>query len=144
MSADPISAVADLASGIIDRIFPDATEAAKAKLTLAQMQANGELAKLAASTDLLKGQMAIDQAEASSASVFVAGWRPMVGWCCAVAVGFQFVIAPFATWGAGLAGHPLAFPPLDTGTLLALLGSLLGVGTLRTVEKINGVASGAH
>lgn len=144
MSADPITAVSDLISTVVDRIWPDATEATKAKLALAQITANGELAALAAQTDLLKGQLAVDQAEASSSSLFVAGWRPMVGWCCAFAVAFQFIFAPFATWGATLAGHAVSFPPLDTGTLLALLGSLLGIGGMRTVEKLNGVVGGKH
>ena len=136
---DAVAAGLQIGNKLIDRLWPDPAQAAQAKLQLLQMQQSGELAQLAADTDLAKGQMAINQTEAANASVFVAGWRPAVGWCCALGVGTQFLIAPLATWLAALAGKPIAFPQLDMGTLIPLMAGMLGIGGMRTYEKVKGV-----
>lgn len=137
---DAVSAVSTIVGKVIDRAWPDPTEAAKAKLAMAQLQASGELAQLAAETDLVKGQLAVNTAEASNASVFVSGWRPFIGWVCGVALLTTFLFAPFATWGAALFGKTVVFPPLDMGTLMTLLLGMLGLAGARTAEKISGVA----
>ena len=72
---DAVAAGLQIGNKLIDRLWPDPAQAAQAKLQLLQMQQSGELAQLAADTDLAKGQMAINQTEAANASVFVAGWR---------------------------------------------------------------------
>lgn len=133
MSYDPISAALDLGSKIIDRLWPNADEANKAKLELFKLQQAGELAEITA-------QLKVNEIEAANPSLFVSGWRPAVGWICATALAMQFVAAPIGTWVAALAGHPVVFPNLDMGTLLTLLGGMLGLGGLRTFEKVNGVA----
>jgi hypothetical protein len=97
------------------------------------MQQAGELAQITA-------QLKVNEVEAANPSVFVSGWRPFVGWVCTAALAIQFIISPTASWIAALLGHAVAFPSLDMGTLLTLLGGMLGLGGLRTVEKINGVA----
>lgn len=134
MALDPVSAVLEIGSQLIDRLWPDPQKAAEAKLELYKLQQQGELTQIV-------GQLEINKAEAASASVFVAGWRPSVGWVCSAALAFQFIIAPLVTWGVLLMGSKVVFPPLDTGTLISLLFALLGVGGLRTIEKLNGVAS---
>ena len=133
MAFDPLSAALEIGGKIIDRVFPDPQAQDAAKLELLKLQQSGELAQIT-------GQLEINKVEAASSSVFVAGWRPFVGWVCGSGLAVQFLVAPILTWGAALAGHPVAFPSLDMGTLLALLGGLLGIGGMRTVEKINGVA----
>jgi hypothetical protein len=133
MAYDPISAALDLGSRIIDRLWPNADEANKAKLELFKLQQAGELAEITA-------QLKVNEIEAANPSLFVSGWRPAVGWICASALAMQFVAAPIGTWVAALAGHPVVFPNLDMGTLLTLLGGMLGLGGLRTFEKVNGVA----
>lgn len=141
MALDPISAALDLGTTIIERIWPDKTQQDAAKLELLKMQANGELARITAQTDEDKAQAAVNQAEASNPSLFVAGWRPAVGWVCAAGLASQFLIGPYATWAAALFGKTAAVPPLDMGTLLTLLLGMLGIGALRTAEKFKGVAA---
>lgn len=89
--------------------------------------------------DGYNAQLEVNKAEASSPSMFVAGWRPAVGWVCATGLASQFVVGPLATWGASLAHHPIAYPQLDLGTLLTLLFGMLGMAGYRTYEKTNGV-----
>jgi hypothetical protein len=135
MAFDPVGAALDLGSKIIERLWPDPAKRDEAKLELFKMQQAGELAQITA-------QLKVNEVEAANPSVFVSGWRPFVGWVCTVALAMQFIIAPIATWIAALAGHAVAFPSLDMGTLLTLLGGMLGLGGLRTVEKLSGVARG--
>jgi hypothetical protein len=143
MSFDPISAALDLGGKLIERLIPDPAQKQAAALELLKMQQSGELAQLTADTELARGQLAVDQAEASNANVFVSGWRPFIGWVCGSGLAYQFVFSPLLTWGAALIGHPVATPTLDLGTLLTLLLGMLGLGGMRTVEKINGVST-AH
>lgn len=141
MSFDPITAAIDLGGKLIDRIIPDPAQKAAAQLELLKLAQTGELAQLTAETDLAKGQIAVNQAEAANASPFVSGWRPFIGWICGVGLGFQFVVAPVATWASGTwAAHPIPMPTLDTNTLMTLLLGMLGLGGMRTYEKISGVA----
>lgn len=107
-----------------------------------------ELAKLTADMQgkILDGvsQMSVAQnqvntAEASNPRIFIAGWRPFIGWVCGSGLATQFVIGPFVTWIAALAKHPVVFPSLDMGTLLTLLLGMLGLGGMRTFEKVSGV-----
>lgn len=84
-------------------------------------------------------QAATNTAEAS-AGAFRGGWRPFIGWVCGVALAGQFVFAPMLEWSFAAAGHPVPdFPKLD-GVLWELLFGMLGLGTLRTVEKLKGQA----
>lgn len=133
MSLDPISAVLDIGSKVIDRMWPDPAQAAQAKLELFKLQQSGELSEIT-------GQLEINKIEAGNPSLFVSGWRPFVGWVCGVGLVYSFIGQPILAWGSNY--YHIALPPsLDTGTLLTTLGGLLGLGGLRTVEKINGVAA---
>lgn len=105
-----------------------------------QMKYAGEFS--AQQTDLIKSQIAVNQVEATNDNIFVSGWRPFVGWVCGSGLAIQFIIAPVSSWIAALLDHPIAFPTLDLGTLLTLLFGLLGLGGLRTVEKIRGINAG--
>lgn len=141
MSFDPFTALLDLGGKVIDRVIPDPSAKAAANLELLKLAQNGELAQLTADTALAQGQLAVNAAEAANTSVFVSGWRPMVGWVCASGLGFQFLANPLLTWGAAMAGHPVAVPSLDLSTLMTLLTGMLGLGGMRTLEKLNGVAA---
>jgi len=134
MALDPISALLDVGSKVIDRVWPDPAQAASAKLELMKLQQSGELA-------LIAGQMDINKVEAANPSVFVSGWRPGIGWVCGAGFAVQFVIGPLAEWGSALYGHPVKFPQMDTGTMMPLLLGMLGLGGMRTAEKIQGVAA---
>lgn len=126
---------------IIDKLVPDPQAKAQAQLQILQMQQAGEFKELDAQLQMAKGQTDTNLVEASNPKLFVSGWRPFIGWICGLGLASQFIIAPFATWAATLIGHPVTFPTLDLGTLMTLLAGMLGLGTLRTTEKINGVAA---
>lgn len=79
-------------------------------------------------------QIEVNKIEASSKSLFVAGWRPFIGWTCGVAMGFNYLVVPVA----GAAGYDIT--ALDTTTMFPVLLGLLGLGSLRTYEKTQGVA----
>ena len=128
-----LGAVAELANGVINRIWPDASEAERGKLTLALAQLNAEV-------ESAKGQMAVNAAEAANSSVFVSGWRPAVGWCCVAALGYQYIIYPLLLWLVMFYPNLTAPKPVVSEVLMELLFGLLGISGLRTFEKIKGVA----
>lgn len=128
MSLTGLGEVADLAGTIVNKIWPDASQAQKDALAF-------QLAQITAQTDTNK-------AEASNQSVFVAGWRPFIGWVCGSAFAWTFVIGPMVSYAAKLAGITVALPVLDLSELTPVLLGMLGLGAMRTVEKVNGIKSG--
>lgn len=76
--------------------------------------------------------------EAKHGSWFVAGWRPGIGWICAVGLAYQFLVLPFASLVTVLLGMTTPVPVLDSSMLMTMTLSLLGLGGLRTVEKVKG------
>ena len=89
---------------------------------------------------LALAQIDVNKTEAASDSIFKGGWRPFIGWICGSALALQFVVAPIAQWGAAVVGHPIpALPSLDA-MLWELVFAMLGLGGLRTVEKLKGKA----
>jgi len=131
--------------GILSRFFPSAEEKQKAANEIQKMLAEQQGAIVAATLAAQQGQIDTNKEEAKSASVFVAGWRPFIGWVCGSALAWQFVLAPFATYGLGIyaAFYGVKLPPLpvlDSAQLYPVLMGMLGLGTMRTVERINGVA----
>lgn len=124
MAADPITAVSDLASTIIGRIWPDKTEQEKAQM--------------AAALTIIQGQLDANKVEAGSTSWFVAGWRPFVGWVCGLGCAWNWVGLPIASFLTAYAGHPLGLKPADLSEMMPLLIGMLGLGAYRTAEKIQG------
>ncbi len=92
---------------VVDRVLPDPAAKQAAQLELLKMQQQGDLAQLAADTDLAKGQLAVDQAEAANPNLFVSGWRPFIGWVCGSGLAFQFMVHPV------LVGFGMKLPDLD-------------------------------
>lgn len=137
---NPFAPVFELVNTAVDKIWPDADAESKRKYTehMAQIQATLELAK---------GQIETNKAEAAHKSVFVAGWRPAIGWICAVGLGYQFLLYPLLCWAWMILQAknivPLSLttpPPLETGTILSLVMGMLGLGVTRAAEKVKGVA----
>ena len=142
MSLDPLTAILDFGGKVLERVIPDPTARAAAQIELAKLQQSGELAKLAAETDLAKGQLGINAAEAQNTRLFVSGWRPWVGWVCGSAFAYAAIIEPVARFVASVAfGYGGAFPAIDTMLTMQVLGGILGLGGLRTWEKQKGVAA---
>ncbi|WP_300456606.1 3TM-type holin [Desulfobacula sp.] len=108
----------------------------------------GELAlqEKAMANDLVKGQMEVNKAEAGHKSIFVAGWRPAVGWIGAVSLAYQFILYPLLLWfwsfGQAKKWIPITLNPppmLDTGALLMVVTGMLGIGGMRSFDKVKGV-----
>ena len=131
---DPISAILNISSTIINKLFPDPAQAAQAQLALIKLQQDGDLAAIV-------GQMDINKIEAGSSSVFVAGWRPFAGWTCGVGLAYVSIIEPIARLLATLIGYTGEFPAIDTTLTMQVLLGMLGMGGLRTLDKIKGVAT---
>jgi len=134
MSLDPISAALDLGNTLITRLFPDPAQAANAKLELIKLQQSGELASMTAQTD-------INKAEANNPSLFVSGWRPAIGWVCALALAYQYLLRPLSGSIGAIFGITLPVLPGLDDNLWQLLMGMLGMGGLRTFEKLQGVAA---
>jgi hypothetical protein len=141
MGFDPLGALFSLGESLINKLLPDPTAKAAAIQRLAELKQSGELAVLAAETDLIKGQLDINKVEAASPLTFVSGGRPFVIWVCGSGLAVQFVIGPLIAWGSALFEHPIVPPSLDMSAMMPLLFGLLGVGTMRTIEKLNDKAS---
>jgi hypothetical protein len=88
--------------------------------------------------ELQMGQIEINKVEAASTNWFVAGWRPFIGWVSGFGVAWTFVLAPFAEFVAKLAGWVGTMPTLDVGQLMVLVTSMLGLGVLRSYDKVKG------
>ncbi len=123
-----------------DKVIQE-SEAKELDFQMQQFMMENSLKIMEAVSRADEAQNVVNAKEAESGNIFVSGWRPFVGWICGSGLAIQFVIGPFATWISALFGHKIDFPQLDMGTLLTLLGGMLGLGTLRTYEKLNGVAS---
>lgn len=132
-------ALLPILGNLMDKLFPDPTAAANAKLQIMQMAQTGELAQLDADTKMALGQIAVNQVEASSPSLFVAGWRPFVGWICGFAFAFKFVLGPLVAMLLTAAGYPVVLPVMDFTEMSTILLGMLGLGALRTVEKVKKV-----
>lgn len=126
MAADPITAVSELATKVIGTIWPDKTEAEKAQL--------------AAALQIVQGQIDINKAEAASPSAFTSGWRPFIGWVCGTACAWNWIGLPIAKFGCAYFGHTVNLSPADLAEMWPLLMGMLGLGGLRTYEKVQGVA----
>ncbi len=134
--------ILDLVGPIVSKLLsfiPDPAQKAAAQLALFQAQQAGEFKELDAQVQMAQGQLDINKAEAASPSLFKGGWRPAVGWICAVGLGYDFILRPLLEWACNAFWHVAVPPELDMGTLLPLLGGLLGLGTMRTAERISGV-----
>jgi phenylpyruvate tautomerase PptA (4-oxalocrotonate tautomerase family) len=120
-------------TGLLDKFIEDKDQ--KAKLaheiaTMAEKQAH----------EAALAQVAVNQQEAKHKSLFVAGWRPSVGWICSIALGYHFVFQPLILFGAGMAGVTLPdLPEFDMDSLMTVLLGMLGLGGLRTYEKQKGL-----
>ena len=121
-------------TGLLDKFIPDADERNRLAHEIATMSERH-------AHELAKGQIEINKAEAAHKSIFVAGWRPATGWCCPIALLWHFVLQPLATFVIAYTG--METPPLpafDMDSLLTVLLGMLGLGGLRTAEKIKMVA----
>ena len=120
-------------TSLLDKFVEDKDQ--KAKLahevaTMAQRHAQ----------ELAKAQLEVNKAEAAHSSMFVAGWRPAVGWCCVLGMAGNFLIIPMANFTLALMEVQVNIPLIDLETMMPVLMGMLGLGAMRSYEKVKGVS----
>jgi hypothetical protein len=129
----------EAAMKVLDRVLPDKEAKAAAQLELLKLQQAGEFKQLEAELAMASAQADINKIEAASSSVFVAGWRPFIGWTCGAIFAANYIAVPLLAWLSPLLDIPPP-PRLDIGETLPVLVGMLGLGTLRTKERLAGKA----
>lgn len=114
---------------VLDKFIPDPAENAKAE---------GELRGALLAWDQMQASVNVE--EAKSSSIFVAGWRPFVGWTCGASFALNVVVLPLMNFVIVANGGQAVVIPMDTNLIMSTLFGMLGLGGLRTFEKIKGVA----
>lgn len=134
-----IASLLPLIGNVIDKVIPNAGEREKAKAEIALKLAENQMELLKTLAEVDKGQLEINKMEAQSAHFFVAGWRPAIGWICASALTWMYLLQPAiqsVLFWIGKAAEP---GKLDNAGILGLTASLLGFGGMRMFESIKGV-----
>tara|TARA_R100000995_G_scaffold20096_1_gene8313 strand:- start:5094 stop:5501 length:408 start_codon:yes stop_codon:yes gene_type:complete len=119
---------------VIGRFLPEDKEA-KAK---AEREIEAQLTTHLAKIDL--AQLDINKTEAAHRSIFVAGWRPFIGWSCGIALCWTYVATPILHFVLAQTGHLVELPAMDMSQMMPVLMGMLGLGGLRTFEKFKKVS----
>ncbi len=115
-------------TGLLDKVIQDKDQKAMLAHQIATMaERHGQ--------ELAQAQLEVNKTEAAHKNLFVAGWRPAVGWVCVLGMAGNFIIIPMANIGLALGGSGIEVPMIETAEMLPVLMGMLGLGTLRTVEK---------
>jgi len=132
-------------AGLGDLLKGGGDLAVKIRQAITGQDPEGDLKKLQAELDAAQAsdaaQGAVNLEEAKSSSLFVSGWRPAVGWACTIGLVWDVLVHPMAAWACAVWAPSITVPTIDTSVIVPMLMGLLGLGTMRTVEKIKGVAS---
>lgn len=136
-----IPIIGDLIDGvkdIVSEVVVDKDKRDQVNLELAKLEDQAQ-ARLDAQ---VQGQLEVNKVEASSGSVFVAGWRPAVGWVGAAGFAYMTILQPLLNWTSIVTGwYAGPFPALDDTLIITVMGGMLGIGGLRSLEKIKGVST---
>jgi len=139
-----IGGIVEAVGKIADDLFTSDKERLDAQIELQRLGIEEQRIE----AGLLSGQHEINKVEAAHSSIFVAGWRPAIGWVGVAAMAYQFILYPFLVWGwaamqaAGWVDASMAAPPiLATDALWVILTGILGIGTMRSFDKKTGTAS---
>jgi len=127
MDITGFGAVSDLVNTAINKIWPDKTEAEKQQLAAAVM--------------VVQGQIDTNKVEAANPSVFVSGWRPFIGWVCGAACAWNWIGLPIVSIALKVYQIDIPLSPANLTEMMPILLGMLGLGGLRTIEKIKGVAA---
>ena len=128
-----VSSILPIADKVLDRVIPDKNAKQKALLEMESMLVEAET----------KGQLAqieVNKEEAKSGSFFRGGWRPATGWCCVLALFYNYVAQPIAVFVLGHMGSLVLLPSLDMTTMMPILLGMLGLAGARSFERIKGKA----
>lgn len=127
-----LSAILPIAETVIDRVIPDKNAKAKA---LREM----EKALVDAHNQGALAQLEINKVEAAHRSVFVAGWRPFIGWCGGASICWHFILQPISTFTLGVLDLPYDLPIFEMESLMTIVMGILGIGGMRSFEKFKGL-----
>ena len=136
MDITGIGSIFDFGGKLIDKIWSNKDEADKAKLRLFEMQQAGEFKELDAALEIAKQQTAVNTAEAQSGSNFRGGWRPFIGWVCGTGLAYATIVRPIAIGVTRIWYPDFELPEAGTEALMTLLFGMLGLGGMRTLEKV--------
>lgn len=153
MTFDPLTAAFEAGKILIEKIWPDPAKQAEEMRKLQELQQKGGLAELNAHVQLLAGQIEINKIEAQHPNIFVSGWRPAIGWVAALALALMYIpkaIVMTVIWTmqcyeliqvtSDISKLVLpSFPELGAMDIIGLVVSMLGVASMRSIDKFNGV-----
>ncbi len=128
----PAALLIEIGAKLLDKIIPDKDARAKAQEELLKTANDQEF-------QLALAQIEVNKEEAKSESLFKSGWRPAIGWTCTLGLIYNFVLYPFLLWLVAITGSTIVPPPLISDILMELVFALLGLGGLRTYEKVKGI-----
>lgn len=128
----PVLSILEIGAKLLDKVIPDkdAREKAQAELIKASQDQDFQLSL---------AQIKVNEEEAKSDSLFKSGWRPSIGWTCSIAFILHFVAFPVINFIIVALGYKEIVISFDMATLMTVLGGLLGIGGLRTYEKLKGI-----
>lgn len=132
-----IGDIIDTVGDLISEVVVDKDKKNEIQLKLAELESTAEQRI----HEEVLAQIDVNKVEASSGSLFVAGWRPFVGWVSGVGVAYAAVVQPLLSWLARVAGYTGNFPEVDATLLLTVISGMLGIGGMRTFEKVRGVST---
>lgn len=133
MIAALLPLIGTIVNALVARI-PDPVEREREKARL-------EAELVAQANSAAQAQTEVNKIEAGSGSVFVAGWRPFIGWVCGVALAWAFIVAPMIEWAIKTWKPGTPIPNLETDNLFELVLAMLGLGGMRTFEKMRGLTA---
>jgi hypothetical protein len=139
MAVDPLTAGIELGTMLIGKIWPNPADQANALFKLEELKQKGDLAELSGYLTTLTGQLEINKVEAAHPSIWVAGWRPFIGWVCGLGLLYVSLIEPLARFIATMNGYEGTFPVIDTTITMQVLLGMLGLGAQRSWDKSKGV-----
>lgn len=131
-----LGSVFDFGGKIIDKFWPNKADADRAKLELLKMQQDGEFRELEAILEIAKQQTSVNTAEAQSGSNFRGGWRPFIGWVCGTGLAYATIVRPIAIGVTRIWFPDFELPEAGTEALMTLLFGMLGLGGMRTLERV--------
>lgn len=133
-----VGPLAETVNIVLKRVLP-AEKISEAERLKIETEIQLQLAQL--NWQEIQGQLQANVEEAKHENLFVSGWRPFIGWICGTAFALHFVVIPIALWGRAYMGWslPAEVPEFDMNTLLTVLLGMLGLGGMRTFEKLKGV-----
>lgn len=126
---------------IVDKIIPDPAAKAAAAMEAIKLKQAGEFKDIDADLSAMQMQADINKVEASSSSLFVAGWRPFAGWVGGASLAYVSILEPLMRFYAQVFSHYTGpFPVIDTTITVQVLLGMLGLAGMRSIEKLKGAA----